>query len=74
MTGGRIAAIDPGSAAEAAGLATDDVVLSANGEAVTDVLAWEWAVADGALDLHIAGADGAQREVSFTVPFGETPG
>lgn len=52
-SGGRIAAVEPGSAAETAGFRVGDRVISVDGHPVRDVLDWQWLTDDDEFDVAI---------------------
>ena len=72
--GGRVAAVEAGSAADHAGLRAGDVVVLAEGEPIRDVIDWQWAASDGAVDIRVVGADGAARDLTLEREQGESFG
>lgn len=51
--GGVVGALDAGSPAQRAGLAVGDVIVSADGHELSDVLDWMWWADDAAVDLSL---------------------
>lgn len=64
----------PGSPAARAGIRAGDMLLSINGECVTDVVDYEYLCAVGRLRVRLQDERGAKREVSIRKHDGETLG
>lgn len=70
-SGGLIESVDAGSPAERAGLCAGERVLRAAGEALRDVIDFEWNADDATVELLVGGDDGAERTVSLSREQGE---
>lgn len=63
--GGRVARVTPGSPAASAGVRSGDVIVSADGQPMTDVLAWRWAASEDSVALSVTSSDGGSRHVAL---------
>lgn len=72
--GARIADVDSNSAAEQAGVSAGDIVLSVDGESITDLIDWMWRTDSGEIELEIQGKDGIVRSVELFREPGESWG
>lgn len=74
ITGGRVAAVGPRTAAARAGLRGGDTVLAVDGRPVRDVLDWAWSTAEPPFEVLARGIDGATRVVTVDPLPGEEVG
>ncbi|HET6351193.1 MAG TPA: DUF512 domain-containing protein [Coriobacteriia bacterium] len=72
-SGGLVASVDAGSPAERAGLRAGDVLVTADGVALRDIIDWQW-LADAASVDVVARRDGADLTLTMTREAGETWG
>lgn len=71
--GGRVAAVEPDSAADAAGIRVGDRVVSVDGHAVRDVLDWQWLTDEDEFDVAVE-HDGRVFDLTVTPVAGEPLG
>lgn len=72
--GGVIASVAPGAPAARAGISAGEIVASADGHALRDVIDWQW-IADGdEVVLEVLARDGVERPVTVTREPGESWG
>ena len=72
--GGVIAALEPEGPGARAGLCVGDIIVSADGQLLRDVIDWQWA-ADGAqVELALLRSEGPEHHVTMTRQSGETWG
>lgn len=72
--GAEIASIDSGGPAERAGLVPGDVIATADGHALRDVVDWRWTADGPCVSLVVGSGDDGSREVTLTREPGETWG
>lgn len=68
--GGRVAAVRPGSPADVAGIVRGDVVVSADGHTLTDVIDWRWHSCDARVAVVVARGD-AELELHLSRESGD---
>lgn len=72
--GGLVAAVQPNSAAIAAGIAPGDLIVAVAGRPVRDVLDWWWMTSSGGTTVTVQTAAGEARTEALDVANGEDPG
>lgn len=72
-SGGRVAAVEPDSAADAAGIRAGDRVISVDGSPVRDVLDWQWLTDEDEFDVAVE-HDGTVFDLTVTPLVGEPIG
>lgn len=70
----RIAEVDPGSSAERAGIVAGDLILSVEGEPVTDLIDWMWRADSGEVEIEIQDESGIIRSIELVRESGESWG
>ncbi len=63
--GGRVVSVEPGGPAARAGLHPGDVLVSADGEPLRDVIDWMWVADAGSVEVGVRDARGVEREVTL---------
>ncbi|PKQ16017.1 MAG: hypothetical protein CVT67_06850 [Actinobacteria bacterium HGW-Actinobacteria-7] len=63
--GGVIAHVEPGSAAESAGIGSGEILVAVEGVSLSDVLDWQWHSDADEIDVTVASPGGQTREVSL---------
>ena len=66
-----VSSVDVGGPAHRAGIAADDVVVSADGAKLRDILDWQWHSDGLSLDVAVQSAEGTVRDVSLVREPGE---
>ena len=74
LKGTRILKVKRGSAAAKAGLAPGDSILTVNGHAIDDELAFRFYLSEKRLKLRILQSNGCERQVVLKLPEGADPG
>jgi putative radical SAM enzyme (TIGR03279 family) len=64
--GGRVSAVEPSGPASRAGIVVGDVIVSAAGEPVRDVIDWMWLADDAEVEAVVLGPDGTRRDVTLS--------
>ncbi len=65
-SGGVVAVVAPGSPAERAGIVPGDLIVTADGTVVRDVLDWQWYADGGTVELTVHAPSGDPRDVSMS--------
>jgi putative radical SAM enzyme (TIGR03279 family) len=63
--GGRVCAVERRGAAARGGISIGDLITSANGRPVRDVIDWMWLADDSTVEVTVAAADGGVRDVEL---------
>jgi putative radical SAM enzyme (TIGR03279 family) len=63
--GALVAAVEPGSAADVAGIAAGDTILAVDGEPVRDLIDWRWLTSDDLFDVDFVDAAGEEWETTI---------
>jgi putative radical SAM enzyme (TIGR03279 family) len=61
-----VAVVEPGGAADRAGLAVGDVLTLLDGRPLRDVIDWMWAADSDVVEVTVASPDGSTRALEFT--------
>jgi len=72
--GGRIATVESGGAAQRAGLAPGDTILTADGSSLRDVIDWMWLADSQWVALKVRDAAGVDRDIVMERSFDESWG
>jgi putative radical SAM enzyme (TIGR03279 family) len=63
--GALVAAVEPGSAADVAGIAVGDTIVAVDGEPVCDLIDWRWLTSDECFDVDFIDAAGEEWETTI---------